>query len=717
MSGEIRHVGKLVDVAWRGAGEGRCILRVQDNSGGAFHAICQNQALYVGERVVLAGYWSSHPPPAAIFHAQRVDSSPPTDSRGLIRYVAQALDCDGQAASKIVSHFGDRTSQVLDETPERLHEIDNLDEHTVMEMEATWKAARLHHRARSIMTALGLTDGQARELERLFAGDFERLSESLAENPYLAFIFDERVRFAPIDAYAKQQGFDGAAAVRVKALIMRRIRRLCRLGHTFVPTANLIERLSAQLRSHRLTEEAITGVVDELVEDTRLARIGQRVYLPPLYQAELRGLEALQRLIAGETIYESAIDWAGVDRAMMAMGRPAIPADLHATFEYVLATTVGLLHIARGPDDDALAALAYLLDGLSVNRCVLSTEAQHADALNQAHTGLEATCLAQALAYDDDGIAGVAGDAPIKADIVIVAHADQLGIETLRDLCVALPTGCGLILIGDGLCLPSLAPGSPYHDLMSTGFLHSHAASHLMARESLTGHIARAIQEPALAHDWIDSFDAPVSVLNCPDEALASMLDDIYETVLPALGGGSAHLVVPSLAASPGTNAVRAWLAGQASDKASDGPGLVQGETAVVVEDIPSQNLFVGHRVQVVTSEGQLVVQRVDAAGGAQDEQRVISEPMAARLIRDRLVSPSMLLSDRRDHTVLVLGRETSAMLAQQVMLYTVAASARQRLIVIGDSDTFLAALARPRASLWSGFEQLIREDRLAGAA
>lgn len=710
--------GTLTEVAWRSPGTGRCILSIQTEQGRAFNALCETQALYVGERVVLAGYWSNHPPPARVFYAERVESSPPTDAQGLIRYLQQALDCDSSIASLIVSRFGDRTTTVLDESPERLNEIPGLDAVTVGVMDSAWKAARLQHRARSIMAGMRLSSVQTERLESSFAGDFEKLADELSANPYLAYVLDDTVDFTPVERYAEAHGADPAGLPRLRALILRRVRLMCTLGHTYVPQDKLVARLSRMLARHQLTETAIEKTLDNIVLDARLARIGDRIYLPRLYDAELRALEAIDRIEGHDTAYESATDWVGIDGAMQAMGRPRILEHHRVICEFALSHAACVIDIPRAGDDDAVViSLAHLFDALSVSCVVCSADALHADVLNAASDGLTALSLSSCLAYDDDRQPGAGPDAPIDAECVIVTHAEQLGIERLRDLCAALPDDCGLILMGDIYCQPSLAPGHPYLDLVLTERLACYKAQSLSANAAPARAIGAAWAGRCDSAEWIDNLDGPISMLQCPTSAIGGLLGDVYDHVLPGLGLEDSLLMLPSLSGESDAKVVREWLSARHGESVGQSFALSKGRHACVVDDINSVDLKAGYRVRVDRDRPPIQVTRIDRQGeplGATVELPPYAEK---RLMRDGMRSMSMLMGERADAVILVMTENTHPILAHQVMLYTLACAARRHLIVIGDAEAFTKALSRQRPDVWSGFAQLIKDHQNSEAA
>lgn len=709
---EERVQGTLHSVAWRGPNQGRCILCVRGQDRQLFHAVCDAQPVYVGERVELLGYWSPHPRPAAVFHASRVESSPPADANGLIHFLGQALACDTVVASSIVAQFGDHTVEVLDETPHRLIEVPDLDEQAVSRMESAWLEARVQNRARSIMAAMNLSSSQAERIERLFGQDFDKLIEHLSRDPYLAYIHDETIDFKAVDRFAQTNGGNPSDDVRLCGLAVWIARRVNALGHTYVHRERLINRMSQMLRTQQLPVETLANAVSSLIERGVLAESGQRIYLPALKATEMACLRRLETLTHQDTSYESSLDWEGIGEILVGMGRSPIADHQRRLCEFALAYPVTLIDVQRAGDDDtAVVTLAHLMDALSIDCRITSIDAPHADRLNTLTDGLGAISLAECLGLDDENRPTYTPERPLETDCILVAHAEQLDIELFRILLDAIPDGCGLILIGDACCQTSMRPGHPYLDLLLTKRVPTHLGQSWASRENPAALIGMCWAGEYDRQELVDVLDEPVSALSCPDDAIGSLLDDLVDGVIPELGYTSCQLIMPSLAAAPDARTIRRWRDPERPDHPRNrSSGLRAGETAVLLHDISALRLRAGHQVRIESSTPPCQVRPMDPAN-AELGLLEIPADRTRQLFRDVVLTPPMIQGRQTEAVVLVLSTAVHPAQKNRSLFYTAACAATRHLFIVGDTQGFIEGLERERPRIDSGFAELINEE------
>ena len=88
----------------------------------------------------------------------------------------------------------------------------------------------------------------------------------------------------------------------------------------------------------------------------------------------------------------------------------------------------------------------------------------------QEATGQPARTLHRLLEFNPvtGGFARGADD-PLVADLVVVDEASMLDMELAARLLAGIPTGCGLVLVGDADQLPSVGPGNVLADLIACG--------------------------------------------------------------------------------------------------------------------------------------------------------------------------------------------------------------------------------------------------------
>ena len=706
--------GTLKRVEWRSP-TGVQILLVDGEDGEAFWAFAQEQRVYVGERVELSGSWNAAPPPGRVLHVSRLVSTPPKSAQGLTDYVSQALACDTTIANAIVSQFGDLTVTVLDDKPERLVDVPGIDRAAVPEFADAWRRSRTHSQSQSVMERMGLNAAQMETIERQFAHNHNALNERLRSDPYLPYMLLHDVPFGRIDAYANENGISPHSDSRMRAFVLFVQRRLCGNGHTYVPEEVLPSRVGRQLgiSGDDRFKKRLAEVIEALIDEGYLSRSGNRLYLPHLKQAELDCLVALDALEVGESVYEPVTDWDAVNEILDELDRPPLPEALQEPCQFALSHPVCL--IDGGGDRDApvfAAGLARVLEALSVSVLVTSPNCATIDEQKTAHPDLPAAPLFQALGYDAAGVSRYTPTSPMDVETMIVLDADQLDIFQFRDIARSLPESAGLILIGDPMRQPSMGPGNPYRDLHREARVPAGVLPDQRGADSPAGQIKAAIRGEIDPQSWVDALPAPVTLLGCEAKEVAPMLRSLLGQAMPKLGVETFQVVVPtSRNSNPSVHTLREVVRKVRNPEAGPRPtGRDRPEIddwLVVRRDMPEYQLSAGDYVRVLKVEGASVTVC------RQDETPIVLPGDAAQgCYNGDVVVTFMLRGNRFDAVVLVLTEGMSPVLAHQALLYTVGASARRHLFVIGDTNAATEAVNKPAIETWSGFAELIRENQ-----
>lgn len=432
-----------------------------------------------GERLTVTGGWADHPRYGRQFRATNWELPSPDDPEALISLIAGAgVDGVGpELARRLVEHLGPEAPARILQDPDCLLEVpgigparrDRIARAVAERFEALEAAAELGR--------MGLPPEAAWRLQaRWGAGAVEKVRS----DPYQALISLPGLPFRTADALAIRAGADPDDPRRLDAALLHAVEQATwDEGHTYLPAsaaaARALQRLShdppgreadpQELLARRLEILADQG---ELVLD-----VGDRVYLPALYEAETDLADHLLRLLA-------AAPPAGEPDGHpdpLPNAFPGLDDQQAAAVRTALSSPVSV--ITGGPGTGKtltiralLAAAAGLPGGC---RPILAAPTGRAARRLAEVTGQPAATLHRLLEATPQEAEGQEAwfrrdeDNPLDGDLLVVDEASMLDVLLGAALFRAVPDGMRVVLVGDADQLPPVGPGRVLGDLIAAG--------------------------------------------------------------------------------------------------------------------------------------------------------------------------------------------------------------------------------------------------------
>ena len=433
-----------------------------------------------GEELELVGSWTSHPKFGKQFQFTECRSLLPSTVEGIKRYLGSGLvkGVGPKMAERIVERFGERTFDVLDESPEMLREIKGVSDKLLDSIKQSWEAQK---EVRSVMFFLQSNGISPNFAARIFAEYGAAAIEVVRENPYrlAADIFG--IGFLTADKVAANMGVEPTSPMRLDAGILYVLSELTGEGHVFVPRELLCARAAELLSAEeymvnesidRATENA-TVIVERLLspEDGELF---EAVYLPPYHTAERKSAEKLAELMDAELFLP---DGRGIDieRAMAwvedCMDVELAPNQVKA-LEMAISSKVSIITGGPGTGKTTLIRAVMGIWEMRGLRVLLAAPTGRAAKRMTEATGHEAKTIHRMLEYNGK-LGGFAhnADSPLECDLLIVDEASMIDAILMFHLLRAIPKSAMLILVGDIHQLPSVGPGNVLKDLIASGTL------------------------------------------------------------------------------------------------------------------------------------------------------------------------------------------------------------------------------------------------------
>jgi exodeoxyribonuclease V alpha subunit len=429
-----------------------------------------------GEHVEAVGAWAFDPAHGEQFKAERLRCVPPATAEGIEKYLGSGLvkGVGPHFARKIVQAFGERTLQVIDESPSYLKEVKGIGPKRIAQIRASWQQQKA---VRGIMVFLqehGIGTGRAVRIYKTYG---DQAVELVRGNPYRLASDVWGFGFKSADELAGRLGFDRQSPQRARAALRYVLQELSHKGHVAYPEEAV---LNGDLPDDALRDVILSippDVLREAVEAERQAGEVVReplaeaplLYLKPLFLAELGVARALRNLAAGNHPLP-ALD---VDAALPAieerMGLELAPAQRESVR---MAAASKVLVITGGPGTGKSTLMRGIVELFASRRqrvALCAPTGRAAKRLGET-TGREAKTIHRLLEFEP-ALGAFRRDqhAPLDADLVVVDEASMVDVSLMYSLLKAVPASACLILVGDVDQLPSVGPGLVLGDVIASG--------------------------------------------------------------------------------------------------------------------------------------------------------------------------------------------------------------------------------------------------------
>jgi exodeoxyribonuclease V alpha subunit len=423
----------------------------------------------VGEYLEATGAWQHDRDHGEEFRATELRSTPPHTAEGIEKYLGSGLvkGIGPHFAKRIVQVFGERTLDVIDESPSFLKEIKGIGTRRIQRIRESWQEQKAVRGIMVFLQSHGIGTARAARIYKTYG---DQAVDLVRANPYRLTTDIWGVGFKTADELAGRLGIDRHSPSRARAAIRYVLGDLSARGHVGYAEAAVKDEA---VRLTGIPEPIIAAAVEAERTEGDIVRepSGDEpwLYLRPLFLAELgvaRTLcdlsNAVHPLPPLDPIAETARTEARMGIELAATQRDAVARAMrHKVLVITGGPGVGKTTLVRGILD------VFTAHGQSVALCAPTGRA--AKRLAEA-TGREARTIHRLLEYDA-ALGGFRRGAaePLDLDLLVVDEASMVDIALMYQLVRAVPPHACLILVGDADQLPSVGPGRVLADVIDSG--------------------------------------------------------------------------------------------------------------------------------------------------------------------------------------------------------------------------------------------------------
>jgi exodeoxyribonuclease V alpha subunit len=529
--------GLIERVTFHNEENGFCVLRLKvKGERDLVTLVGHAPSVSPGEYASAAGAWVADREHGRQFRARFVKISPPNTLTGVERYLGSGMvkGIGPVYASRLVKAFGAQVFAVIEQTPERLREVDGIGAVRARKITSGWADQKVIREIMVFLHAHGVSTSRAVRIFKTYGADAVAM---VKENPYRLARDIRGIGFVTADAIAQKLGVAKDSPLRAQAGVSYALSEASAEGHCGLPDAELTALAAKLLEVPAPVIEA--AVTQELVAQTIVADTvdGQPcLFLAPFHHAERSIAAQIARLQSGAPPWPPVDAGQALSWAEEKLGIALADSQKEAVR---LALTAKLLVVTGGPGvgkTTLLNAVLRILRAKRVKALLCAPTGRAARRLSEA-TGLEARTIHRLLEIDPaNGQFKRNEFSPLDCDLLVADECSMIDVPLANHLLKAAPSPAAVIFVGDVDQLPSVGPGQVLADMINSGAVPVIRLTEVF-RQAASSRIVRAAHQinraelpaPPGRGEKSDYYFVPVE----EPEVLAQTVVDLVKTRLP----------------------------------------------------------------------------------------------------------------------------------------------------------------------------------------
>ncbi len=493
-----------------------------------------------GEELELSGEYVTNAKYGVQFKASLCERKLPETAYAIQKYLGSgAIKGIGPALAKsIVEEFGERSLEVIENSPELLVKVKGITAKKVDKISSEFQRIFGIRKLMNHLAQYEVSPSVAISAWKKW-GQFS--IDIINENPYSLCSYGVGLDFQKADEIADRLEIPFNDRNRIVAGIDYILYENAGDGHTCLPTDALQEKACAYLE---ISEEDFYKALEYQYEEENLFEYIKKgrsfTYLRDYYLAESHIAERLQ--VAGDFLLDTEYNYD--DLITLEEECNGIKYESLQRKAISLALSQGFLILTGGPGTGkttTLNAIISLYQQRGMEVMIAAPTGRAAKRISDL-TGYDAKTIHRLLEveYGENGNLKFVhdGDNPIDCDVIIIDEMSMVDTLLFSSLLAALKNTCRIILVGDSDQLPSVGAGNILKDLIDSKAMPTVALTEIFrqARESGIVTNAHAIvsgEMPNLDNTSKDFF----FIQRLEQEQAMNTVVELYKTRLPRAYG------------------------------------------------------------------------------------------------------------------------------------------------------------------------------------
>lgn len=467
--------GMVSDIVFKNDGNGYTIAHLANSDNEIVIVGCM-PTIAVGESIEVEGKWVNHKTYGTQFEVHKFMPVTPSSLEGIYVYLSSGMihGIKEKMAKKIVDKFGVNTLDIIQNSPERLKEVEGIGKKKIKQIVKSYEENRELRNIIMELSPYGITPNYCMKIHKKYKN---KAIQIINKNPYKLAEDISGIGFKIADNIASKIGIEKNSKDRVSQGILYTLTQSLGNGHTYLPEKNLIQEAIKLLE---VDCEVIKECIMELAYDQKI-HIEKKnglhlIYLIPYYLSENGVCKQIIKLSQCE-IKSLEVD---IDIEIKKIEKQEKIKLARNQFLAVReAIESGVVIITGGPGTGKTTTINTIIKIFENNNqeVVLAAPTGRAAKRMSETSNKEAKTIHRLLEMgyttDSDQLQFLKDEEdPIKADVIIIDEVSMVDILLMYSLLRAIKPGTRVILVGDSDQLPSVGAGNVLSDLISSGVIN-----------------------------------------------------------------------------------------------------------------------------------------------------------------------------------------------------------------------------------------------------
>ena len=416
----------------------------------------------VGSVLLIEGDWKVDKKYGSQFMAQKWEETVPATVFGIEKYLGSGLikGVGPKFAKRIVNLFGMDTISVIEDTPERLNEVEGIGKKRVEMIVKSWEQQKGIKNIMLFLQGYDVSTSFAAKIYRTYGNDSIEIVKS---NPYKLADDIWGIGFKTADSIASKLGFEKNCFTRCRSGILYTLNQLGDEGHVYAEKEQLITKSTELLDTER---EAVTDALEKILNTNDLILDEEAIYLPPFYMAETGVARRLKLLNNSPARIDTNLK-VNIPKLQEKIG---IEYDEIQARGIQQAMTAKVMILTGGPGTGKTTTTLGIIRVLQIMglRILLAAPTGRAAKRMTETPGMEAKTIHRLLEFKPPEGYQKNENSLLDGDVLIVDESSMIDIILMNSLLKAIPPHMKLILVGDIDQLPSVGAGNVLRDIIDS---------------------------------------------------------------------------------------------------------------------------------------------------------------------------------------------------------------------------------------------------------